>query len=290
MIESGSSDKKIQATSKGELEKLNAEVDSKASGGLAEQGSSGQQLSKEYKLLRTVIDNIPDRIFVKDTESRFILYNKAVADWWGHGSTDKLLGKSDFDLYCEEYARKYYDDEQGVMKSGEPILSQEATGTDRMGNQTHCLVSRVPLEDESGRVFGIVGIGREITERKRAEQSLRASEEKYRSIFETAANLITSVNRDGVFVDCNGRVKDILGYERDEIIGESIEKTIHPDYLDKAREALDEILRTGRSYNKEYKMVRKDGEVIDVRVNSSGLKDDTGEYVRTICILSLIHI
>ncbi|OJH49490.1 multi-sensor signal transduction histidine kinase [Methanohalophilus portucalensis FDF-1] len=117
------------------------------------------------------------------------------------------------------------------------------------------------------------------------EQALKAKED-YRSIFDTAANLITSVDADGIIVDCNNQVQNFMGYKREEIIGYPMAKIIHPDYLDKASQSLQEILETGYSYDKEYKMVRKDGTLIDVIINSSGMNKTNGNYERTICIIN----
>ncbi|ODV49736.1 PAS domain S-box-containing protein [Methanohalophilus euhalobius] len=117
------------------------------------------------------------------------------------------------------------------------------------------------------------------------EEALKAKEE-YRSIFETAANLITSIDSDGIIVDCNNQVQNFLGYKKKEIIGYPMAKIIHPDYLGKASQSLQEILETGYSYGKEYKMVRKDGTLIDVIINSSGMNKTNGNYERTICIIN----
>jgi len=117
------------------------------------------------------------------------------------------------------------------------------------------------------------------------EQKLHESEEKYRSIFETAANLIVSVDNEGIIVDCNPRIQQVLGYAPDEIIGQSTTNIIHPEYLAKAQECLKEIVTLGFSYNKEYKMVRKDGTLIDVSINSGALKDEKGKFIRTICLI-----
>ena len=122
--------------------------------------------------------------------------------------------------------------------------------------------------------------------RRSIEKILHESEEKYRLIFETAATLITSVNAQGVIVDCNHRVKETLGYERQEIIGQTMGKIIHPDYLPKAQKALNKILTKGFLYNHDYKMVRKDGKFIDVTMNSSAIKGEDDQYERTICIIT----
>ena len=118
-----------------------------------------------------------------------------------------------------------------------------------------------------------------------ATMALKDSEEKYRTMFDTAANLITSVNEQGIITDCNNHIQHILGYKPEEIIGESMTKIIHPDYHEKAQESLSVILSQGFSYNQEYKMVRKDGTVIDVSINSSALKNELGEFFRTLCII-----
>ena len=125
----------------------------------------------------------------------------------------------------------------------------------------------------------------DITERRKAEEALRESEEKYRSIFNTAAGLITWVDKNGVIVDCNARIKELLGYEKDEVAGQSIAKIFHPDYMQQARACLNEILVDGFAHHKEYKMARKDNEIIDVEINAAGVKDKEGQYVGGICII-----
>lgn len=124
-----------------------------------------------------------------------------------------------------------------------------------------------------------------ISERKRAEEALKESEEKHRLIFETAANLIISVDSDGTLMDCNNRIEEVLGYKREEMIGQNMGKIIHPDYHPKAQESLAELMTTGTAYNKEYKMVCKDGRLIDVSVNSSAITDEQGNFIRSICII-----
>jgi two-component system cell cycle sensor histidine kinase PleC len=122
-------------------------------------------------------------------------------------------------------------------------------------------------------------------QKKRAEKAIHAEEEIYRSMFKDAANLILLVDKKGIVVDCNFRIEELLGYRKDEITGQPINSIIFSDHLKKLKESSEEIENRGFSFNKEYKMVRKDGKTVDVNVNSSGLKDENGNHVQTIYIV-----
>lgn len=120
---------------------------------------------------------------------------------------------------------------------------------------------------------------------KKGDEALRASEHNYLSIFESAANLIATVDKKGNIVDCNGKIKQVLGYDRDEIIGKSIADIFHPDQLHRTSEIFKEIIKKGASYNKQYKMITKDGSCIFVNINSTPLKDEKGKITKVIAIL-----
>lgn len=114
---------------------------------------------------------------------------------------------------------------------------------------------------------------------------LRYAEEKYRSIFNAAPNLILSVSKDGVILDCNRLAKEVLGYEPNELIGHRIKKIIHPDFLKKAKKHLKVSEKDGVIPKKECKLLGKDGKTIDVRVNCTALSDEKEKFNGTICII-----
>ncbi|MGC8877735.1 MAG: PAS domain S-box protein [Anaerolineae bacterium] len=136
------------------------------------------QLRAERNLLRVLIDNLPDFVYVKDTESRFLVGNIALARLMGAATPDDLLGKSDFEFYPPEMAEKFYRDEQRVIQTGQPLLNVEEPARDAQGNSLWLATTKVPLRDAEGKVIGIVGIGRDITQRKRAEEEIRRSLER----------------------------------------------------------------------------------------------------------------
>ncbi len=117
-------------------------------------------------------------------------------------------------------------------------------------------------------------------------EKLKARVTELENFFNHAASLITSVDVNGIIVECNDQIKRVLGYDKDEIVGQSMAKIIHPDYMEKAHKSLTEVLETGYALNKEYKMVKKDGSLIDVSVSSSGINRVGDVYEKTICIVS----
>lgn len=144
-----------------------------------------QALADERNLLRTVINNLPDLIYAKDTQSRFIMGNMAVARVMGAKTPDELLGKTDFDFYPEELATQYRADELQLIQSGQPLANREEPLEDQdTGKRGWLSSSKVPLRDSLGNVVGIVGIGRDITDRKLAEQSLKQYSEKLEQMVE----------------------------------------------------------------------------------------------------------
>jgi PAS domain S-box-containing protein len=131
------------------------------------------QLAEERQLMRNLIDSLPDGIYVKDTESRFVLGNTTVARLIGVASPDELIGKTDFDFFSHELASKYYEDEQAIMRSEVPLVNQEEPTFDSRTNKTGWLLtSKVIWRDRGGKVAGIMGIGRNITELKQAQEAL----------------------------------------------------------------------------------------------------------------------
>jgi diguanylate cyclase (GGDEF)-like protein/PAS domain S-box-containing protein len=123
-------------------------------------------------LFRAMIDQVPDYLFVKDTESRFVVANRAVAIDLDREPGD-LIGKTDFDFHPRERAMKFFADEQQVVQNGESLIEIEEFIVDRDGNRKYLLTTKVPLRDGEGRIVGLVGIARDITARRRAEAEVQ---------------------------------------------------------------------------------------------------------------------
>ncbi len=149
-----------------------------------------EALESERTLLRNLIDNVPDRIYAKDSEGRFIICNEAMIRRMGMTSMTELVGKSDFDLLPLEMAQRFHADEQAIIQSGIPMINREEPLTTEGGTITRWnLATKVPLLDKQGNRIGIVGVGREITDRKQAEEALKERNKELNCLYGISAIL-----------------------------------------------------------------------------------------------------
>lgn len=138
---------------------------------ITERRRNEQTLINERSLLRTLVDALPDIVFTKDAAGRFTMCNLATVRHLGMAREADAIGKSVFDVYPAELARRYNDDDQRALADN-PVLNREEIGFDEAGRQQWYLTIKVPLRDAAGNVTGMVGVSREITERKEHEQKI----------------------------------------------------------------------------------------------------------------------
>jgi PAS domain S-box-containing protein len=144
-----------------------------------------EALAWERYLLKTLMDNVPDAIYFKDTDSRFIRTNKAHAGrWFGLSDPAQAVGKTDFDFFSEQHARQAYEDEQEIIRTGQPLLNMEERETWPDRPDTWVVTSKMPLRDEAGHIIGTFGLTRDITDRKRAEEALKEYSERLEEMVE----------------------------------------------------------------------------------------------------------
>jgi PAS domain S-box-containing protein len=217
-------------------------------------------LAEERRVLRAFIDNIPDLMFVKDVEGRFVLANLQLARMAGVGKPEQMVGKTDEDFFPEHIAATFRADDRAVMQAGGPLFNREERILDSEGHSTPLLMTKVPLRDAQGRVVGIAGVGRDISERKNVEQALRDAEQRYRSIFEQAMIGIFQVLPEGRFLSVNPAMAKMLGYETPEELMRAV-GSLWEIFVDSARvESLRAALeREGMVRSFECQMQRKDG-------------------------------
>jgi PAS domain S-box-containing protein len=188
-----------------------------------------RSLEEEKYLMDTLMENIPDNIYFKDSESRFIRISRALANYFGLKDPSEAVGKTDFDFFSEEHARQAYEDEQMVMRTGEPIIGKEEKETWPDGHVTWVSTTKVPLRDKDGRIIGTFGISRDITDRKRAEEALKVSLEKYSVLFSSSPLLFARIDREGRIWDVNPAMAQSIGLPVESIVGRKVSDIFPPD-------------------------------------------------------------
>lgn len=163
----------------------------------------GENFPGELAMLRAVMASVPDLIYVKDEQSRFLLANQGTADLMGAASGAELRGKTDFDYYSTELAAGFYQDEQKVIQTGVPLVSQDEHIREGDGRIRWILTTKVPFRNAEGRTIGIIGIGRNITALKETEGELKRARENLH--FRATHDSLTSLLNREAILDMLGR-------------------------------------------------------------------------------------
>jgi len=182
-------------------------------------------------LLRTLIDNLPDAIYAKDTAGRKTLANPADLKTLGCKTEAEAIGKSDFDLFPKDLAEKFWADDQKVI-AGDPVIGREEYYLDEAGRKRWLLTSKLPLRNQDGKIVGLIGMGRDITLQKQAEEELVEAKERAE-----AANRAKSTFLANMSHELRTPLNAVLGFSR------LLKKD--PAATPQQQETLDVIVRSG---------------------------------------------
>ena len=155
--------------------------------------AASRVIASERVSLQALIDWVPDYLWIKDTDSRFLVVNKALADDCGRETGD-MIGLTDFDLHGHELAQKFRTNEQDVLLSGQPMIGKEELVAGIFGADKWLASTKVPVRNAQNEIFGLVGIARDITERKRADD-LRTGQSMILEMIATSAPLLDVLDR-----------------------------------------------------------------------------------------------
>jgi PAS domain S-box-containing protein len=228
------------------------------------EGDADSALRRSQRLLEAISDNSSAVIYAKDLAGRYLFVNRRFGELFRVG-VDSMLGKTDYDLFSAEQAEHFRGMDQRVAAGGDALTGEE---TVPLSDGVHTYLSvKSPLRDDTGRVYAVFGVSTDITDRKRTEEALRATEDRTRLIVDTALDAVVTMDAAGVITGWNPQAEQTFGWRRAEVLGRSMADTVVPDsYRDAHRRGLERYLSTGV------------GRVINRRLELSALHRDGHEF------------
>ena len=239
-------------------------------------------LSRSEQRLRELIEAAPDAVVIIRRDGKIMLVNRQTERIFGY-QRQELIGR-DIELLVPERLRGRHV-EHRQRYSRDPRLRPMGADLDlaarhRNGREIPVEISLSPLESEEGMiVFCSI---RDVSERKRAEDALRKSEQQYRDLYDNSPDMYCSVDADsGKITRCNQTVADKTGFRKDEIVGRHLFEMYHPECLPEAKRAFHAFHQHGEVRNAELQLRRADGGRIDVSLNVSAIRDEAGKILRS---------
>ncbi len=250
---------------------------------LMERKKVQDELFNSRQMLRSVLDNIPQRVFWKDRNLIFLGCNKPLALDAGYEDPSEIEGKTDYDCASAANANLYRADDREVMESGRPKLNYEEAQIRPDGSRAWLITSKVPMYDRDGRVIGVLGTYADITERKAMEEEIRQTNVYFENVLENSPDSIGIVDNHGRFIRWNKMSEEIYGYTFEELKGKSA-YDLYPDKEELER-MLTSLRRDGSVKKWEMRMLRKDGSIAPFEISISLLKDSQDEILGSVSVV-----
>jgi PAS domain S-box-containing protein len=244
---------------------------------------SSRELAKNLALLQGITEGTTDAVFVKNLAGRYLMINSAGARFLGR-TVDEVLGKDDTELFTPEVGRAIMVRDQEVLRSSESQTYEEsgtAAGVSRL-----YLATKGPYRDPNGHVIGLLGICRDITDRKRAEEEIRQSQQKLRTHFEHTPLAVVEWDLDFRIAAWNPSAERIFGYTREEAIGQHASITVPPQFRQHVDQVWNDLINLRGGTRSTNDNITKDGRIISCDWYNTPLVDDAG---RVLGVASLVH-
>lgn len=225
------------------------------------------ELQRTHNLLQAVADGVPDAVFVKDLEGRYLLFNQGAANLVGR-QISEVIGLDDTTLFDPEGARVIAENDLSVIESGEARIAEEvltAAGVTRT-----FLATKAPYRDAQGNIIGVIGISRDITERKQNEQRLY----EHATLLERARDAIVVRDLDHRILYWNQGAQRIYGWAAEEVLGRSIKELLYQDPMPFIV-ATAAVIENGE-WTGEIDQFNRDGKPVTIEGRWTLLRDDTG--------------
>jgi two-component system, sensor histidine kinase and response regulator len=243
---------------------------------------ASSSLLVENQTLHALLDTLPERVFAKDLQGRRLVSNQA--DWQaaGLGSRAAILGKTDFEIHPPTLAEKLWAEDKAVIDSGQPVHDREQPTLDAQGNPRWVLSTRVPMRDSRGKVVGLVGIERDFSRQKQAEQQLQHEQQFLAALSLNSPVAVVVLDRQGLILSCNPAFEKLYGYEAERILGTELDPLITTAGLLEEAHSYTEQAITGSVHAISTRR-RKDGSLVRVEISAAPVVVE-GEKIGAVAI------
>ncbi len=245
---------------------------------ITERRRAEQVLAEQRILLDSILDTIPDLIFVKDLEGRYLHCNPSCAAFMGR-ERERIVGRTDHQLFGDEIGDDFREQDRLVTEGGERRTREEWVSYPD-GSEHLLETTKVPFRDSEGIIGGILGVARDITERHRVAEAMAEAEERNRLVLESTSDGIFGVDARGRVMFINRAAAVLVGYAKEELLGQGIHGLIHHSRADGRPYPVEECpmhaaFTDGTTSKIDDEVLwRKDGSSFDVEYSSTPLRKD----------------
>jgi len=242
---------------------------------ITERKLAEKALADKEAQLRTLLQTIPDLIWLKDTNGAYLTCNKMFEQFFGAPEAE-IIGKTDYDFVDKDIADFFRKNDQNAMNEGKPTCNEEWITFASDGHRALLETIKMPMYNKKKEIIGVLGVGRDITYRKHAEEMLKRSEAKYRNLIETMPDGVYRSTPEGKFVEVNDAMVKILGYDsKEDLISIDIKAQLYFD--SEERERLTKKMRLNEL--DIFPLRRKDGTTVYIEDHGWLVTDENGNIV-----------
>ena len=240
---------------------------------------------RERELLRTILDHSPDSIYVKDSKARKVIANPVDCYYSGVEEEEELLGKTDFDLYPEEVAEEFFKDDQNVLKLGHTVKNREEKIIGPNGESGWLLTTKIPLRDGKGNITGLLGIGRDITNRRHAETERQNFLERIEQLGEHLPGFIYQflLRPDGssCLPLASKGIEKVFGVSAEDVKSDAgpVFDVLNPNDLQSVSESIQHSADNISHWRESFRVNLPSGETIWVEGSATPQKLDNGSIL-----------
>ncbi|HLO47657.1 MAG TPA: EAL domain-containing protein [Kamptonema sp.] len=241
-----------------------------------------RSIQESYHLLEAIIEGTTDAIFVKDIQGRYLMVNSTSAQILGRPKSE-ILGKDDRDFFSPEIASQYMENDRLVITAGETKTVEELGIINNI--RRFYLATKYLCRDKSGKIIGLIGISRDITDRKQAAAALQETKEKLEAVVSASPLAIFVLDREDRVKMWNPAAERIFGWREAEVLNCRL-PVIPPEKQEEFRTLRDRVLRGDSLVNLEVKHQRRNGVLVDVALSVAPLYDINGQINSTMAVVA----